>query len=620
MKSRFFKKVIFIVTSLSISVGGFFSTSAMVFSEEIATEVSAGFQEEAVEAITDTNRQRNVSEADDNNSVTGSTTEISGTEPKEFTQENQVIDTDPTVSEELQESDYPKAKETSGVSASLEYREVQVTLNGFVNSNGSWRYYKNGKLYTDEDIVQGIINNKEGWYYIKDGVADLSKTGIEHNVNGWWYIKNGKVDFSYTGVRNNVNGWWYIKNGKVDFNYNGFAQNENGWWYIENGKVTFSKNDVILGTVNKESAWWNVKGSKVLFNESIEQNTNGWWYITNGKVDFGYTGVRNNTNGWWYIKNGKVDFDYNGFAQNENGWWYIENGKVTFSKNDVILGTVNKESAWWNVKGSKVFFNESIEQNINGWWYIKNGKVDFGYNGLAENENGWWYIENGKVTFAYTGTAKNEYGNIWRVENSKVNFSYNIASFKNGTWAGFVNGRYDPSAAVVAQASKDENGNFFYGKAGDQTGEEVYCRTWNDHPWPYVIRAKSATVAEKIAYAMERAVLNDKIGYDMGQRNALYNLASKVGWDPGKVTTNCEADCSSLVTVALIYAGVNKNVVYQDNNSSVTSNLRKRLLTTGQFEVFRTDDYSKSPNKLKRGDILLEEGEHTAVVVKPVTE
>ena len=399
-------------------------------------------------------------------------------------------------------------------------------------------------------------------------------------------------------------------------NFTGFIKKDGSYIYYNKGKISTVKTDIVQGTIN---------------------GVNAWYYIENGKAVLSHNGVDHNINGWWYVKKGKVDFSYNGFAKNKNGWWYIENGKVTFNRNDVIYGKVKKEYAWWNVKGSKVIFNESIEQNINGWWYIKdgkvdftktsveqnhsgwwyvkNGKVDFSYTGLAPNQNGWWYVENGRVNYNYTGDAENENG-IWRVENSKVNFKYNIATFENGKWSGYVNGRKDPKAAVVAHASVDEKGTFWGGQAGDQTGREVFCRTWNDHPWEYVIRAKTTAMAEKIAYAMERAVKNDNIGYDMGQRNTLYFAASKIGWDPGKVTGKVESDCSSLVTVAAIYAGVPRNVLYQNNNSSVTSNLRIRLKSTGLFDVYSSEDYTKSSEKLKRGDILIEEGEHTAVVVK----
>ena len=50
---------------------------------------------------------------------------------------------------------------------------------------------------------------------------------------------NGKVDFTFNGLAQNQNGWWYLKDGKVDFDYTGLAKNNNGIWYVRNGKVDF---------------------------------------------------------------------------------------------------------------------------------------------------------------------------------------------------------------------------------------------------------------------------------------------------------------------------------------------------------------------------------------------
>ena len=220
--------------------------------------------------------------------------------------------------------------------------------------DGSWYYYKNGKIATD---VTTVAKNVNGWFYVKDGKVDFKANTVAKNENGWWKITDGRVDFKANTVAKNENGWWKITNGKVDFGYTGIAKNENGWWRIVKGKVDFNCN-------------------------SVEKNENGWWYIRGGKVDFSYTGVAKNQNGWWRIVDGKVDFNCNSIEKNENGWWYIRNGKVDFSYTGVA-------------------------KNQNGWWRVENGKVNFNYNGIAKNENGWWYIRNGKVDFSYNGGTYN---------------------------------------------------------------------------------------------------------------------------------------------------------------------------------------------------------------------
>ena len=167
----------------------------------------------------------------------------------------------------------------------------------------------------------------------------------------------------------------------------------------------------------------------------------------------------------------------------------------------------------------------------------------------------------------------------------------------------------------IAHASHDENGKYKGGKAGDQTGSEVCIRTWYNRPWNYVIRCKDNVMREKIAYAMERACNNSKIGYDQNQRNTLLTYARKVGYDPGKVITTCETDCSALVTLACIYAGIKESDLYISGNSATTSTLRNRLIKTGKFEILTDSKYLKSSDYLLRGDILLYEGHHVAVTI-----
>ena len=111
-------------------------------------------------------------------------------------------------------------------------------------------------------------------------------------------------------------------------------------------------------------------------------------------------------------------------------------------------------------------------------------------------------------------------------------------------------------AIKIAHASISENGSTKNGKAGDQNDKEVCIRTWYNKSWQYVIRFKDASIREKVAYAMERACNNSAIGYDQNERNSLLTRARSVGYDPGKVTSKCETDCSALVTLACIYAGI----------------------------------------------------------------
>ena len=67
----------------------------------------------------------------------------------------------------------------------------------------------------------------------------------------------------------------------------------------------------------------------------------------------------------------------------------------------------------------------------------------------------------------------------------------------------------------------------------------------------------------------------------MNNLDSLYNAASKVGWDPGKVTVECETDCSALVAVAMRYAGFSDDDVRLSIGTCFTaSTMRSRLLNT----------------------------------------
>lgn len=169
---------------------------------------------------------------------------------------------------------------------------------------------------------------------------------------------------------------------------------------------------------------------------------------------------------------------------------------------------------------------------------------------------------------------------------------------------------------MIAHASHDERGKLSGGAAGDQTGQEVCIRTWYNRPWNVVIRMKEPAMRESVARAMESAARNDHIGYDQGQRNTALAAARTVGYDPARITKDCETDCSALVTLACIHAGIPEAALFKGGNSATTSTLKARLKATGKVGIYTSKDYTAKTDKLIRGDILLYEGHHTAVVTQ----
>ena len=171
---------------------------------------------------------------------------------------------------------------------------------------------------------------------------------------------------------------------------------------------------------------------------------------------------------------------------------------------------------------------------------------------------------------------------------------------------------------TIAHASISENGTI-NGKRGDQTKKEVCLRQWYAKPWNVLIRFIDTDMQDKVALAMERAVANDHIGYSQNDRNSLLSAVRKMDYDPGTVTVDVNTDCSALVTVACIYAGIAECALVKGGNCATTRTLKSLLKATGEVLLFTTSDYTNKTDKLIRGDILLAEGKHVCVVVKADT-
>lgn len=167
-------------------------------------------------------------------------------------------------------------------------------------------------------------------------------------------------------------------------------------------------------------------------------------------------------------------------------------------------------------------------------------------------------------------------------------------------------------AIRIGHASIDENRKATGGTPGDQTGKEVCVRNWYNGGWAYVARAKDNAVAEKISATCEAACNNPNIGYCQGHRNSLMTQAKTVNYDLAKITTPCEADCSSLVSVC-VRAAINRD--FWAGNAPTTRTLKTALIATGTFEIITDSKYLKSSDYLKRGDILCNPGKHTVMVL-----
>jgi glucan-binding YG repeat protein len=507
--------------------------------------------------------------------------------------------------------------------------KISSTTSGLVHVNGSWYYLNKGLL---SESYTGLVYHYGGWYYVEKGALNWNYTGLVYHSGSWYHVQKGVLNWNYTGLSYYNGFWFYVKNGVINWNYTGLSYYNGSWFYVQNGKLNWNYSNL----VKYNGTWFYVHNGKIDWNYSTLAQVNGkgtWYYVKNGKIDWTYSGLSKYNGKWYYIKNGILTWNYTGLVNHYGGWYYVHNGVWNQTYNNLV----KYNGGWYYVKDGKIDWSYTSLARVNNtgsWYYVLNGKVDWNFSGLVKYYSTYYYIQKGTLNWNYTGLVY-YYGKWYYVEKGALNWNYTGLCLYNGKLfyvkKGVVDWNYSGSVTynghtytvdggvantvLIAHAAKDENGRYRDGQAGDQTGEEVYIRTWYDRPWNCVLRCTDSTVAERFAYAMERAARNNHIGYDMNDRNTLYKAASKVGWDPGLVTTDVECDCSSLVSVCLIYAGISSDLMYQNGNCLTTGTLRAALLSTGKFEVYTSSDYTDTFTNLKRGDILLYEWHHTAGVL-----
>ncbi len=164
----------------------------------------------------------------------------------------------------------------------------------------------------------------------------------------------------------------------------------------------------------------------------------------------------------------------------------------------------------------------------------------------------------------------------------------------------------------IGHASLDERGKASGGAAGDQTGKEVCIRSWYNKGWNVLLRPRSAELAEKSARACEAACANPAIGYDQGGRNTLYTMAKAADFDLAIINWHCECDCSSLMHVCAIAGGANLDY---GTNGHTTRTMVRAFVNSGDYIKLTDSKYLTTDMYLQRGDILVKEGSHTAMVL-----
>ena len=167
---------------------------------------------------------------------------------------------------------------------------------------------------------------------------------------------------------------------------------------------------------------------------------------------------------------------------------------------------------------------------------------------------------------------------------------------------------------MIANSGHDERGKYYGGVAGDQTGAEWQIRTWYNRPWNCVLRHPDSKVRAKIAELAKKSANNNNIGYNQYRRTTFWQQLAKVGYDPSKIETRCDSDCSAGVSAIVKAVGYLLGIQNLKDVAPTnwTGSMRLNFRAAG-FEVLTASKYLTSDAYLLPGDILLNEKHHTCI-------
>ncbi len=167
----------------------------------------------------------------------------------------------------------------------------------------------------------------------------------------------------------------------------------------------------------------------------------------------------------------------------------------------------------------------------------------------------------------------------------------------------------------VSDCGGNENGGAHGGQPGDQTQGEYAVKEWFRFGL-CVLRPPNTEIATTIAKLGIKAANNDAIGYDQDTRTTYWNELEKCNYDPSKITTPCNADCSSSTSANIKAAGylLNNDDLKSLSEHNSTRELRAELTARG-FKLLTDEKYLSGPENLIAGDIILNDGSHVDIFV-----
>ena len=457
-------------------------------------------------------------------------------------------------------------------------REVTGLFQAVIDGVASWFYGREDTGF----VVRGKWDSGRGLVYLADNDGRLASVG--EGASGWLVtgeydgggLQRYWIDGGEHAARSSyfqVGSQWYFGLGGEGYVLRGYGKGVDGAWLS-------ADNDGRLA----QDAW--------VVTSAFGQGLQRYWFGSDAHI--AKEGVHYTGGGWWtyvtdkgYVLRGKLD---------------NKAGRVYLADNDgrlASLGADGRGSGWlvtgeydggalqryWIDGASHAavsgFFTQDLTGSGQGFFgmagqgYVLRGTVRWGGQVLLADNDGVMASAPGWLVSDAYGQGLQRY---W-IEGVVGQAGYYAAKIGFGTSTDGVD-FYGTNYGYVFR-----NGRIWriIGDSWDASAQADYCEANNDGKLIVLDNAYTRAVSAYITWALGIAA-DDSHGYDQQYR-----------WGE-----RGDYDCSALAVSALRQAGLNTG------GASYTGNMRSELMKHGF--VWITD-----LSQLQRGDILLSEGNHTAI-------
>lgn len=174
-------------------------------------------------------------------------------------------------------------------------------------------------------------------------------------------------------------------------------------------------------------------------------------------------------------------------------------------------------------------------------------------------------------------------------------------------------GRNEVVLQMIAQASIGGNGQVYDPHPGNQTGGELNIKQWSSRPWNCVLRPRDPNMGLRLATLQRDACRNQNIGYDWARRTTYFSKLRAANWNPSAIRDKCDTDCSALTCANIAAVGHLMNNSQWASLGQLSTHYMRSALTSRGFLLLTDSRYLTSDKYLLPGDVLLNDGKHTAV-------